>query len=228
MKTTCVVAVLGLMLPCMGAAQDVKFEFGTTLNAVLSDTVDARKSKPGDSVGAKTSEDLKVGGIIVIPRGAKLVGQVTAARAAAAANEQAKLGFVFERAQLKDGRKIPLHTAFYALAAPVGASDERAPPAGGGFGGAVGNLGRPAADDTSALGGGSTEQADLKPSPGAIGGLSSTGTLYASSRGVFGLDGVSLEPNTVPSKGSTVILADARNIRLVSGTRLLLSVESTE
>jgi hypothetical protein len=226
MKSTWVAAVLGLMLPCMGGAQDVRFEFGTTLNATLSDTVDARKSKPGARVEAKTSEDLKVAGVIVIPRGAKLFGQVTEAQAAA--NEQAKLGFVFDRAELKDGRKIPLHTAFYALAAPAGASDDRLPPPGGGFGGAVGNLARPAADDTSALGAGSPKQADLKPSPGAIGGLNSTGTLYASSRGVFGLDGVSLEPNTVPSKGSTVILADARNIRLVSGTRLLLSVESTE
>jgi hypothetical protein len=228
MKTTWVAVMLGLMLPCMGAAQDVRFEFGTTLNAMLSDTVDARKSKPGDSVKAKASEDLKVAGIVVIPRGAKLLGQVTEAQVAAAANQQAKLGFVFDRVELKDGRRIPLHTAFYALAAPAGAADERAPPAGGGFGGAVGNLARPAADDASALGGGSTKEADLKPSPGAIGGLNSTGTLYASSRGVFGLDGVSLEPNAVPSKGSAVILADARNIRLVSGTRLLLSVESTE
>jgi len=228
LKTTWVVTVLGLMLPCTGGAQDVRFDFGTTLNAVLSGTVDARKSKPGERVEAKTSEDLKVAGITVIPRGAKLVGQVTEARVAATANEQAKLGFVFDRAQLKDGRRIPLHTAFYALAAPLGASDDRAPPAGGGFGGAVGNLARPAADDTSALGGGVTKQADLRPSPGAIGGLNGTGMLYASSRGVFGLDGVSLEPNTVPSKGSTVILADVRNIRLVSGTRLLLSVESTE
>ncbi len=228
MKTTLMVAALGLMLPCIGGAQGVRFEFGTTLNALLADTVDARKSKPGDSVEAKTSEDLKVAGITVIPRGAKLVGQVTLAQAAATANEQAKLGFVFDRAQLKDGRRIPLRTAFYALAAPVGASEDHASAVGGGFGGAVGNLARPAADDTSALGSGGTKQADLKPSPGAIGGLNSTGTLYASSRGVFGLDGVSLEPDTVPSKGSAVILADARNIRLVSGTRLLLSVESTE
>ncbi len=226
MKAIWVGLVLGLMLPRIGDAQDVRFEFGTTLNATLADTVDARKSKPGDTVRAKTSEDVKVAGITVIPRGAKLVGQVTQAQA----NERARLGFVFERAELKDGRRIALHTAFYALAAAEGAAsaDNPVPSAGGGFGGAVGNLARPAADDTSAFGGGSAKHAELQPSPGAIGGLNSTGTLYASSRGVFGLDGVSLEPNTVPSKGSAVILADARNIRLVSGTRLLLSVESTE
>jgi hypothetical protein len=224
MKLTVVAAMLVLMLPCIADAQDVRFEFGTTLNATLSDTLDARKSKPGDSVRAKASEDLKVSGVTVIPRGTKLVGQVTEAQS----GDAARLGFVFDRADLKDGRKIPLHTTFYALAAAEGAADEPAPPAGGGFGGPVGNLARPAADDASALGGGDRNKVDLKPSPGAIGGLNSSGVLYASSRGVFGLEGISLETNTVPSQGSTVIVAKARTIRLVSGTRLLLSVDSTK
>src|SRR5882724_3440692 len=143
MKTTVVLAALGLMLPCMGSAQDnpgqniapgVKFEFGTTLNGVLSDTVDARKSKPGDTVKARTSEDVKAGGIVVIPRGSKLVGHVTEAQPVAKAGEQARLGFVFDRAELKDGRQIPLHTAFYALAAPLGASSDHSS-MGSGFGG---------------------------------------------------------------------------------------------
>jgi hypothetical protein len=231
MKMTVVVATLGLLLPCSGGAQDsneqnVRFEFGTTLNAVLSDSVDARKSKPGDTVRAKSSEDLKAAGNIVIPRGAKLFGHVTEARA----GDQARLGFVFDRAELKDGRKIPLHTAFYALAAPEGAADDPSPTVGGGYGGAFGNMARPAADDTSALGAGNSagnaKHVDLKPSPGAIGGLNAGGTLYASSRGVFGLDDVSLEPNTVPSSGSAVIIANARSVHLSSGTRMLLSVES--
>jgi hypothetical protein len=241
MKTTVVLTMLGLMLPCMVGAQDsagqnvaqgVKFEFGATLNSVLSDTVDARKCKPGDIIKAKASEDVKAGGIVVIPRGAKLIGHVTEAQPAAKAGEQARLGFVFDRADLKDGRQIPLRTAFYALAAPQGASSNSLGGGlGGGFGGAggaVGNMVSTASDDASALGSGgnSTRQEELKPSPGAIGGLNSSGTLYASSRGVFGLEDISLEPNTVPSGGSSVILANARSVHLGSGTRMLLSVES--
>ncbi|MDB6158393.1 MAG: hypothetical protein JWO04_2099 [Gammaproteobacteria bacterium] len=236
MKTTVVLTMLGLMLPCMAGAQGVgegvKFEFGATLNGVLSDTVDARKCKPGDIIKAKASEDVKAGGIVVIPRGAKLIGHVTEAQPAAKAGEQARLGFVFDRADLKDGRQIALRTAFYALAAPQGASsDSMGGGFGGGFGGAggaVGNMVSSASDDTSALGSGgnSTRQEELKPSPGAIGGLNSSGTLYASSRGVFGLEDISLEPNTVPSSGSSVILANARSVHLGSGTRMLLSVES--
>jgi hypothetical protein len=244
MKTTVALTMLGLMLPCMAGAQEssgqnlaqgVKFEFGTTLNSVLSDTVDARKCKPGDVIKAKTSEDVKAGGIVVIPRGAKLIGHVTEAQPAAKTGEQARLGFAFDRADLKDGRQIALHTAFYALAAPLGASSDRGSSLSGGFGGgfggasgAVENMRSAASDDTTALGssGNSTRQEELKPSPGAIGGLNSSGTLYASSRGVFGLEDISLEPNTVPSSGSSVILANARSVHLGSGTRMLLSVES--
>jgi len=191
MKTTVVFATLGLMLPCMSGAQDsavaqgVKFEFGTTLNSVLSDTVDARKSKPGDTVKARTSEDVKAGGIIVIPRGAKLVGHVTEAQPAAKTGEQARLGLVFDRAELKDGRQIPLRTTFYALAAPEGDADSSL---GGGFGGGLGGAGtavgnmvsassNTSADDTNALGSGSSRHVELKPSAGAIGGLNSSGTL---------------------------------------------------
>jgi hypothetical protein len=245
MKTTVVLVTLGFMLPCMGSAQDnasqgvpqgTKFEFGTTLNGVLSDTVDARKCKPGDPVKAKTSEDVKAGGVVVIPRGAKLIGHVTEAQPAAKAGEQARLGLVFDRADLKDGRQIPLHTTFYALAAPEGAWSDRDSSLDGGFGGgsgggsaAVGNMVSAASttpsDDASALGPRRTRH-ELKPSPGAIGGLNSSGTLYASSRGVFGLEDVSLEPNTVPSSGSSIILANARSVHLASGTRMLLSLES--
>ena len=243
MKTTVVLVTLGFMLPCVGSAQDdagqsapqsVKFEFGTTLNSVLSDTVDARRCKPGDPVKARTSEDVKAGGVVVIPRGAKLIGHVTEAQPAAKSGEQARLGLVFDRADLKDGRQVPLHTTFYALAAPQGASSDRGSSLDGGFGvgsAAVGNLVSAASstpsDELDTLGGPRrTQQEELKPSPGAIGGLNGSGTLYASSRGVFGLEDISLEPNTVPSNGSSIIIANARSVHLRSGTRMLLSLES--
>jgi len=236
MKTTLRALSIAVMLPCVAIAQDIHFEFGTTLNAVLSDTVDARKSKPGDTVKAKTSEDLKAGGQVVIPRGAKLIGHVTEAQLSARSDTPARLGLVFDRADLKDGRQIPLHTSFYALAAPAGISSDSGS-AGGGFGGGLGGGSGGAAfgnmvdasshatsDDTSVLGASGAAKQDLKPSPGAIGGLTSSGTLYASSRGIFGLEEVRLEPNTIASNGSEVVLANARTVHLASGTRMLLSV----
>jgi hypothetical protein len=205
------------------------------VNAVLSDTVDTRKSKPGDTVKAKTSEDVKTAGVIVIPHGTRLVGHVTEAQAAAKSDVPARLGIVFDRADLKDGRQIPLHTALYALAAPEGASDDRNSSSDKGFSGGLGTgstgLGdmvnasaRRPSDDSSGLGASDTRRSDLKPSPGAIGGLNGGGRLYASSRGVFGLEELSLEPSTVPSAGSSVILANARGVHLAGGTRMLLAL----
>jgi hypothetical protein len=199
--------------------QTVRFEFGTTLNAVLSDTLDSGRSKPGDIVKAKTSEDVRADGVVVIPRGARLVGQVTEAQTAADKTRQARLGVVFDKAELKDGRQVLLHTSFYALAAPEGESNNHGVMDGGRFGGVLGN-------GAAALGSVQARQEGLKPSPGAIGGLNNTGGLYASSRGVFGLDDISLEPNTAPGGGSSVILANARSVHLAGGTRLLLAVEA--
>jgi len=239
MRGLIVLAVAAVMLPCIVAAQDgaqnVRFEFGATLNAVLSDTLDARRNKPGDTVKAKASEDLKAGGIVVIPHGTKLFGHVTESQPAANRNAPARLGIVFERAQLKDGREIALQATFFALAAPEGSLSSGGAFSGGSFGGGFGGgssgvgdmmSASRSTDDADVLGRPHAQQEVLKPSPGAVGGLNSSGALYASSRGVFGLDDISLEPNTTPGAGSSVVLANDRTVHLASGTRMLLSVQS--
>jgi len=115
---------------------------GTEMNAQLSRPVDSRKAKPGDEVSATTTRDTKSNGQVVIPRGSKLIGHVTDARArgksqgdatsqggAAAAGSatgsatgtatgsaDAALGIVFDRAILKDGREIPINATIQAVA----------------------------------------------------------------------------------------------------------------
>src|SRR5882672_1375876 len=114
---------------------------GTEMNAQLSRPVDSRKAKPGDEVSATTTRDTKSNGQVVIPRGSKLIGHVTDARArsksqgeatsqggaaasqgGAAATGSAKseadaaLGIVFDRAILKDGREIPINATIQAVA----------------------------------------------------------------------------------------------------------------
>jgi hypothetical protein len=245
MKATRLLAALGCLLTYTAGAQDsgasqgVKFDFGTTLNVVLSDSLDGRKNKPGDAVKAKVAEDVRAAGEIVIPRGAKLSGHLTQVQGAGQGDGGALLAMIFERAELKDGRQVPLHAAFYALAAPEGAqSDQGGPSSGGAFnsgglgGGAasagsiVSSAGHAATDDASALGAGASGRGQLKPSAGAIGGINSKGLLYASSRGVFGLEDLQLQPGTTPGGASSVILSTGRNVHLASGTRMLLSVES--
>ena len=120
---------------------------GTEMNATLSRPVDSRKAKPGDQVSATTTRDTKSNGQVVIPRGSKLVGHVTEARArgksqgeataqgsaaaagsatgsaansaagSASGSAEAALGIVFDRAILKDGREIPVNATIQAIAA---------------------------------------------------------------------------------------------------------------
>src|SRR5712692_261549 len=65
---------------------------GTTFGATLSHSVDARKNKPGDEVEARATQAAKSDGKVVIPKGSKLVGHVTEAKARAKGESESTLG----------------------------------------------------------------------------------------------------------------------------------------
>jgi len=90
---------------------------GTTMQAELSRSVDARKNKPGDPVIAKTTQDTKLDGKVVIPKGSKLVGHVTEAKERTKGESQSSLGIVFDHAVLKGGREVPVHAVIQSIAA---------------------------------------------------------------------------------------------------------------
>ena len=109
---------------------------GSTINAVLSKPVDAKKNKPGDPVTAKTTDNVKStasgSSQVVIPKGSRLLGHVTEARrrdkneqhaakkegkASASGQGDSALGIVFDKAILKDGREVPVHAVIQAVGA---------------------------------------------------------------------------------------------------------------
>ncbi len=90
---------------------------GTEVQAVLSQPVDAKKNKPGDHVTAKTTQAVKSDGQMIIPKGARLLGHVTEAKARANGEAQSELGIVFDKAILKNGQEVPFHAFIQALAA---------------------------------------------------------------------------------------------------------------
>jgi hypothetical protein len=57
----------------------------------------------------------------------------------------------------------------------------------------------------------------------AVGGINSRGMLTSESQGVFGMKDVRLSQNTTAS--AAVVTASGRNVRLDSGTRMLLTVQ---
>jgi hypothetical protein len=90
---------------------------GTTMQAELSHSLDARKNKPGDTVVAKTTQDVKSDRHVVIPKGSRLVGHVTEAKARAKGQSESSLGILFDHAVLKNGQEVPVHAVIQSLAA---------------------------------------------------------------------------------------------------------------
>jgi hypothetical protein len=62
----------------------------------------------------------------------------------------------------------------------------------------------------------------LRASAGAVGGLDAAGGLESGSKGVFGLQDVSIASATAGSAEGALITSTARNVRLDGGTRMLL------
>ena len=226
---------------------------GTALNAELSQSVDSKKAKAGDPITARTTEAIKKDGQVVIPKGTKLVGHVTRASAKSKGDADSALAVQFDRAILKDGREMPLQATVQALAveprvAAVGPEDLQ--PAGnieGGAAGAgsagnrgvVGGVGSTVG--AAASGAASTVPRTTENATGAVNstvssavnangraetGLSTSGELLPTSRGVFGLNGLNLNANAANSTEGSVITSAGKNVHLDSGTRMLLVTQA--
>ena len=226
---------------------------GTTMNAVLSQPVDAKKNKPGDEVTAKTTEAVKSDGRVVIPKGSRLVGHVTECKPRDKEQKESAVGIVFDRAILKHGEEVPLNASIQALAAAQSATaasassgyDDVTAGAGGGAagaargsaggalggvrstaGGAAGAVTNTAANAGGVAGGavGSTVNA-AGATRGAVGGLNAAGQLTSNSQGVFGLNGLNLNSAASNSTQGSLITSTSRNVHLDSGTQMLLMAQ---
>lgn len=94
----------------------IQLASGTSINAVLAKSLDARKCKPGDRIEARTTSDVKQDGRVVIKKGSRLYGHVTEAQARTKGHAESSLGMAFDSVALRDGRQVPLHLGVQALA----------------------------------------------------------------------------------------------------------------
>lgn len=80
------------------AATTTQFLIGGTLAASL----DSKKKKTGEEVVVKTIGDMHLPDGTLIPRGTKVIGHVTEAKARSGGDPQSSLGIVFDKVELKD------------------------------------------------------------------------------------------------------------------------------
>jgi len=106
---------------------------GAEMSAALSQTVDARKAKPGDAVTATLTDDVRANGRLLLFRGTMLVGRVTEAQARTGradgsdGSTESRLGIAFETAVLRDGQEVPINATIEAVAVadPAASSSAR-------------------------------------------------------------------------------------------------------
>ena len=199
---------------------------GTIIPAELAKSIDAKKAKSGDQVIAKTTIDLRSkDGSTVIPKGAKVLGHVTDAKARGKDESGSMVAIAFDKVELKGGRDLQFNGGIQAIGKPeqnaaayTGGgspmSESGGVPSGaaaqGGMGGARtgGAMGAPPSAGNS--GNGPTDNG--VPATGGVGPLS------PASQGVVGIQGLSLQD----SAQASVITSSSGNVHLDSGTQLIL------
>jgi hypothetical protein len=88
------------------------------VNGELVGKLDSKSAKAGDSVTVKTVQSMKTADGTAIPKGSKLLGHVTAVQAHSDAIQNSKLAIEFDRAELKGGQSLAIHSVIRSVAPP--------------------------------------------------------------------------------------------------------------
>jgi hypothetical protein len=211
-----------------------------TVHATLEKPIDARKNKAGDEVVAKTTQTMTSSDGVSIPKGSKIIGHVTEAKAKQKGESQSAVGVVFDHAVLKNGQQIPMNASIQAISANASRSafdDQPVSSGAGGTGenpsatagrGAVGGAGSVAGVATNTVGGAAstvdTTTAGTLNGAASVPNGAASSALSSTSHGVSGLNGFSLSTAAENSTEGSVISSASKNVHLDSGTEMILQV----
>jgi hypothetical protein len=208
---------------------------GSVIPVQLTKTIDAKKAKPGDEVLATVTQDLKANsGEVIVARDTKVIGHVTEAQARTKEQKESEVGITFDRTMSKSGEtKLPMSIQAIIAPAPSNNSDN-----GGGNGEAGPATG--GATATSPMGGGrnasvgGSAQSSAQPpaqSPNALPGEGNgqpagngRPRITGNTQGVIGIPNLKLEANAQNAAQGSVVTSEKGNVKLESGTLMLLRV----
>jgi hypothetical protein len=89
---------------------------GTAFNAKLLESLDARRSKPGDKFTAETTETVRYGSSVIFPRGTIIEGHVVRRSTSTQGPDRAALFVQFDKAILKNGQEAAMNAGIQAMA----------------------------------------------------------------------------------------------------------------
>jgi hypothetical protein len=217
---------------------------GTRIDATLVSWLDARRSRVGDPVEARIEQDVKQGGKVVLKKGTRISGHVTEARARTKDQAESQVTIAFDRALIKNNQAIPFQASVVAMAAAPQPAAKNMTPSNGAMSATPASAhssGSASSGSTSATA--STTGAVMKTpntatasasgmtnaavrSPGAVGGMTSSGRMSSNSKGVFGLEGMSLKSASSKAAQGSMIVSSTKNVHVEGGTEMLLRTSS--
>lgn len=212
---------------------------GTTISAELTNSLDSKKLKTGDEVKARTTDALKsADGRTILPRGAQLTGHITQASARGKGQADSSLGLVIDKATLKNGQEILLNVAIQAVAAPANNLDANSSYDEAPMGAPAQQTSRGTMNGNTPVGGtlnrttaaaGGPVDNTVNSTTGAADNAAgnATGQLNANSRGVVGLNNLTLSAAAGANSQGSLITSTGKNVHLDTGTRLLLVAQAS-
>lgn len=102
-----------------GAKSNASATTASNVSAEMTSKLDSKHAQVGDPVTAKTTSTAMLADGTKLPRGTRLVGQVTEVHARDKAENASHLAFNLNRAVLRDGREIPIHATLVGLRPPT-------------------------------------------------------------------------------------------------------------
>ena len=220
----------------------------------LDGKLDSKNAKVGDRVVLKTTDKVQTSDGTVIPRGTRLVGHVTEVQAYDKEHGAARMAIAFDRAELKNGQSLAIHTLIRGVNTDANAMSADsmsmndgemmgAPTAGGGHlsGGRSGGLLNGATETVGGVGGmtdrtiartGETTGTAVNSTTGEVVQAAGHGDLGLNT-GAHAQGDVRATPHAtgIPgvmlagnSSSSGLLTASRRNIQFESGTQMQLGI----
>jgi hypothetical protein len=216
-----------------GTQQVARIAPGSVLPVSLTKTIDAKKAKTGDEVVAKVTQDMKNNsGEIIMAKDTKVMGHVTEAQAHNKEQKESQLAIVFDHAVTKNGIAMTMPMSIQAI---VGAQNDgpqngqnsatngNSPATESNSGGGA-NSGRPGMNGSSSYPAASTANNGSMPNDAQTSSTAARPSITAQTEGVIGIPDLKLTTSTSNSTQGSLMTSDKNNVKIESGTMMLLRV----
>jgi hypothetical protein len=167
----------------------------------VTKTLDSSKLKEGDPVEVEMAQSIKLPDGTLVPKGSKLTGHVTAAKARSKGDPDSQLTLTFDKLNIANGKQLSLKGMVQAVFPPADDADPAM--AGGQSISHAAGLGAPPADMKTGVG--TESSATVQPA------------VNPKSVGVQGIHGLELNDGVLSSKG--------KNVKLGDGVQMIVHVD---